>query len=93
MCETPHPMLAGPGGPLLGGLEQFLDVLKSAFYTIVVVSVLNVFNGETRSAALQVEVIEDAGRVVHVKPGEVEKKKKHYNRCRPKPGRHPTTPG
>jgi hypothetical protein len=27
MCETLHLMQAGPGGPLLGGLEQFLDVL------------------------------------------------------------------
>jgi hypothetical protein len=27
MGETLHPMLAGPGGPLLGGLEQFLEIL------------------------------------------------------------------
>jgi hypothetical protein len=45
---------------------------KTAFYTIVVVSVFNGFNGETRSVAHQVEVLEDAGHVVHVKPGEVD---------------------
>jgi hypothetical protein len=45
---------------------------KSTFHTIVSIAVLNVSDSETRGTAHQIEVLKDAGHVVHLKPGEVE---------------------
>jgi hypothetical protein len=46
---------------------------KGTVDTIVCIAVLNVFDSETRGTAHQIKVPKDAGHVVHVKPGEVEK--------------------
>jgi hypothetical protein len=46
---------------------------KGTLDTIVCIAVLNVSDSETRGTAHQIEVLKDAGHVVHVKPGEVEK--------------------
>jgi hypothetical protein len=45
---------------------------KGTFDTIVCIVVFNVFDSKTRGTAHQIEVLKDAGHVIHVKPGEVE---------------------